>query len=486
MENMMKKKSIIFLINGLGIEKPGSYSISIDQTMPKLARTKETSFFTTAITSSLEPTGAYLRFFMGNTHSYELEYINNNILNENLNSNPTYNKFISSITRPQSKIHVFVEPTNDRIVNEVNALINTLTLEKDKPVYLHLILPQLTVNDYKRLKEMVNYIKYHINDHITVGFVMGKEFISDKLTKEEMDYTKKMFFYCSCERWTETDSKLDTLRDTNVLPCKAPGFTATNDCTISNGDTILFFNTQRTNYDKIIDSIYLNASSVFKEEVNLPIYSMIKLYSKYEIDSFAETIEYKNSLANILKRVNKQALIITDKKNMDLINFDANGLNTVINPQISYMEHNDSLYDKEYIRSLLDNSNYDLFIFDYYMDISSTINNLKDKLSQIDVIIGNLAEASENRHSLFITSLYGVKKTMKIADYNDEEVTIDYEMEIPIFFYDYTYPRSKYTLSPGETNNILYSAIKCIAEDNEIDSLIRPKGIINNLFGVKK
>ena len=30
------KKSIMFLINGLGIEKPNSYSISIDQTMPNL------------------------------------------------------------------------------------------------------------------------------------------------------------------------------------------------------------------------------------------------------------------------------------------------------------------------------------------------------------------------------------------------------------------------------------------------------------------
>jgi len=40
------KKSVIFLINGLGIEKAGSYSISIDQCMPNLAKVKETSFFT--------------------------------------------------------------------------------------------------------------------------------------------------------------------------------------------------------------------------------------------------------------------------------------------------------------------------------------------------------------------------------------------------------------------------------------------------------
>ena len=479
------KKSIIFLINGLGIEKPGSYSISIDQTMPHLARTKETSYFTTAITSSLEPNTAYLRFFMGDTGNYELNFIKENVLNDKLNSNPTYNKFISSISRPKSKIHVFVEPRNDKIVEEINTLINTLTLEKDKPVYLHLILTQLTLSDYKRIKEITNYIKFHLNEHITVGFVMGRDFLSDELKKEEMDMMKKMFFYCSCERWTDTENKLESLKEANIIPCKAPGFTATNNCTINNGDTLLFFNTQRANYDKIIDSIYNNAGEVFKEEINLPVYSMIKLYSKYEIDSFAETINYKNSLSNILKRNNKSALIITEKKNMNLINFYANGLNTIINPQISYMEPNDNLYDKNYIINLIDNTNYDLYIFDYYMDVSSTINNLKEKLSQIDVIIGNLAEVSENKHSLFITSLYGIKKELKMAEYNDEVVEINYEMEIPIFFYDYTYPRSKYKLYPGETNNILYSAIKCIADDDEIESLIGLKSIVANLLGKK-
>ena len=44
-------KCILFLINGLGIEKRGSYSISIDQCMPRLSRIKENSFFTTAVTS---------------------------------------------------------------------------------------------------------------------------------------------------------------------------------------------------------------------------------------------------------------------------------------------------------------------------------------------------------------------------------------------------------------------------------------------------
>ena len=46
------KKSVLFLINGLGIEKPGSYSIAIDQIMPQLCRIKETSYFLSLLPTS--------------------------------------------------------------------------------------------------------------------------------------------------------------------------------------------------------------------------------------------------------------------------------------------------------------------------------------------------------------------------------------------------------------------------------------------------
>ena len=61
-------------------------------------------------------------------------------------------------------------------------------------------------------------------------------------------------------------------------------------------------------------------------------------------------------------------------------------------------------------------------------------------------------------------------------------VTIDYEMQIPIFFFDYSYPRSKYALFPGETNDILNSAVRCIWDNSEVYTLIKPKGIITNLL----
>lgn len=483
----MAKKSVIFLINGLGIERPGSYSIAIDQCMPNLAHVKETSYFTTAYTKSLEYRGAYQRFFLGDTYSLELDYINTNVINQQLPGNPTYQSFQQSVSG-EGKLHIFVEPNDKQVVDIINNLINSLTLPEKKEIYLHLLLSQLTVSDYKDLISTVNYIKYHLNTHITVGFIIGKEYFTENPTKDENDFAKKLLFYCSAERWIDTDKKLTSLQEANIRPCVAPGFCATNTCFISNNDTIMFFNTRKDDYDKFINSILNNAPEAFKTDTfNLPMYSLIKLYSKHEIPAFSENVEYKSSFSLLLEKSDKEALIITDEKNIGLVNLLANGLNNVNNPSIQFMKMNDTYYnDYNNILGLIDNSIYDIIIFDCFMDKGQTVNDIKENLTKIDIILGNVAKVCENKHSLFITSLYGMKKSLPLAPYNTEMVTIDYETQIPIFFFDYSYPKGKYRLYPGETNDILNSAVRCVWDNSEVYTLIRSKDLLVNLMSAFK
>ncbi len=482
------KKSVLFLINGLGIEKAGSYSIAIDQCMPQLCRTKETSFFTTAIINSLEYRSAYEAFYLGDTYRMELDYIRENILNESLVQNPTFQALHKQLQNDNSKLHVFLEPSTEKVVEEVNELVKLLQLY-NKPVYLHLLLTQQTVNEYQKLVDIVNYIKYHLNSGVTVGFIIGKELYSDEMTKDEVDAFRKLVFFCSAERWTDTDKKLLSLKDENIRPCVAPGFCATNDCTIQNGDAIVFFNTRRTSYDKFIRLIKENAEWAFRtNEINLYMCSVVQLDTEFDIPCLSPSIYYDKALCNLLQKAGKKALIITGGEHIKLINFLANGLNYVNNPNIQFMKNDDPyLQTPGNIQTIIDNGGFDLIIFDYHMDVSKTVNDLKEQLTRIDGVLGQVAEACVNKHSLIITSLYGLKKELPIAPYNSEMVTLDYEMQIPIFFFDYSYPRSKYIFRPGETNDILFTALRCIWNTNEIDSLIFEKGILNNIFkAIKK
>ena len=478
-------KSVIFLINGLGIEKPNSYSISINQCMPKLSYIRETSFYNTAVINSLDSRTAYEHFFLGDTLYDELNFINNNVIN-NLEGNVVYKDFSNRLRNQNSKLHIFLEPSNNKIVDSINSFIVNMGLDNNQKIYLHLLVSQQSVNEYEKLINIINYIQYNIDTRIQVGFIIGHE-TYNTLNKENNDFLRKMLFYCNVERWSEVDKKLLSYKDKDIRPCLIDGFCSTNSCNIENNDVIFFFNTKRDNYDIFIDAIINNSRDVFKNQnVNLLFYSLIKLDSKYQVPFLCENIKYNNSLISTLQRINKKVLIVTLEKNISLINFIVNGFNNINNSFVSFMKIDDYNYIINNLNNIIDNSGYDLIIFDYHMDVSKTINDLKEQLEKIDQVLGIIGDICMNKYSLFITSLYGIKKTLPLASYNNDMVTIDYEMQIPIFFFDYRYPRSKYTLFPGYTNDILQSALKCISDDNTLYSLIKRKGFINNILGVFK
>ena len=59
------------------------------------------------------------------------------------------------------------------------------------------------------------------------------------------------------------------------------------------------------------------------------------------------SIEYKYSLANILNRANKKALIITSEEHLQLVNFLANGLNYQSNPNIQFMKLDEEIKNEK-------------------------------------------------------------------------------------------------------------------------------------------
>ena len=53
-----------------------------------------------------------------------------NIINDNVVNNPVFQKIKSDLdSNPSSKLHVFLEPTNDQIIEQVNSLLKMLPLE---------------------------------------------------------------------------------------------------------------------------------------------------------------------------------------------------------------------------------------------------------------------------------------------------------------------------------------------------------------------
>ena len=153
------KKSVMFLINGLGVEKAGSYNILLEDCMPNLFRIRETSYFTTAITASLEERSAYQRFFLGDTYKSEVEFLKNYIQSGALAKNPTFMGLKNNASNPETKLHIFLEPTDERVTSEINALYDALELdllEKDATIESFRQQYDKKLEEYEQLESKFN------------------------------------------------------------------------------------------------------------------------------------------------------------------------------------------------------------------------------------------------------------------------------------------------------------------------------------------
>ena len=172
----------------------------------------------------------------------------------------------------------------------------------------------------------------------------------------------------------------------------------------------------------------------------------------------------------------KKALIITEKEHVNSINFYLNGYENRVSPCIRYMTADTpTLLREDIVKQLLSN-NEDIIMLNYFVDDTDKTEELKEKLRQVDTILPVLKQiCEENQYSLWITSLYGMKKEM--LSNTNEKVLVDFSEKVPLLFYDDNYLKKSNKLLKGNLYDLHLTLIKMIHPESNIISLISKKGM---------
>ena len=118
-----------------------------------------------------------------------------------------------------------------------------------------------------------------------------------------------------------------------------------------------------------------------------------------------------NYALSSLKSINANCIVFDKRENCSYINYYMTGLRNTIDDDLKYVPTDDGfIYDTT---KLMDNiKNYDKYLTIVNYDISNCkkIEEMKDRLSKIDNVIGVVYDyCKENNYGLFITSLYGIE-----------------------------------------------------------------------------
>lgn len=472
-------KTILFLINGYGVEQKNSYSIYSKDLTPNFDKLMNQNLFSTLDANINNIYEGYRNASLDVNEVYNYSILNREIANENLIKNNTLLDLSNKLNERKSKLHIFcLVDTSEKIVDNLKELLKTINKEKNKKIYYHLVLTSSNIEDYNRILRVLSKINIELSEYGKIGFVMGLGAISNDNPVAEMSFFYRSFISEVGEKWQSFKQKIDVCYGIKERPNLVKPFIVNDGFRLDKDDIFLFWN-----YDKIDLTNFINMTRNIRygnESNNILFYSLFQITSQVQVPYIFNYEISEESLYNNLSKLNKKALLITRKSTINTIKYYCNGFKTVNDDVITYMEFDNILYKPNDLINIINTSTQDLIIINYDLSIVDKVDELKEMLHNIDIILGNVYDTFKENNTLIISSLYGINKLL--TNSKEEICNINFNSKVPFIYINNLITRKHYLIEPGNVNDILKACYKSISNDYQKTSIVAKKNFLYRLF----
>lgn len=473
-------KTVMLLINGFGVEDKKSYSIYDKELMPNIDMLNKKYIFSSMKADVNNYRDGYRNMCLEVNEMYNYGIFSEAVNNNTLLSNKQYLDMKNELLKRKSKLHLFCFlDDSERIVEQLKLVLKDLNPEKSLKIYLHIILTSGNYEDYSKIVKILSKINVDLADYVKIGLVFGLASISNNNPVTEFNYFFKIFISEICERWQSFSQKFDVCYNLKQSPNMVKPFVVNNGFSLDKDDLFMFWN-----YDRVDLTTFISMTLGIKygsDNNNFKMLSLFELISKEKIPYLLNYHPASKSLASNLKDLKATALIVAKKSQIAVINYYANGLQSIQNPDISFIEADNYLFKPKELLSIINTYQQDLIIINYDIDNVKNISELKQLLHNIDIMIGNIYENSlGSKYSILISSLYGINKIMP----NDkgEICNVLFSNKVPIIFIDDFITKHNHLVEEGRISNLLPICYKNINANYKGYSIIAKMNALYRLF----
>ena len=453
------KKTVLFLMNGFGIEQLDSYSIYNAKLMPNLDSYTKNHLFAAISTPSYNLVSGYRVFSTGSKYPLSCSLIDSYIDKFETNQNLMF--YLNSI-KPEGKIHLFLSLENEKSIEHLRAFLKFIRSKKQNKIFIHLVLTGDNIDNYKEVERLINKIVYELVD-CKLGIIVG----INSLNAVNLLAFMNMFQNEVGEKWREVSKKMSSLVSLKIEPKNVKEFFLNEGFKFDVNDSIFFFNYEQTDMTNFVNNI----SKLTNTDTYFSLFPLTGI--KYPMFAYPKS---GISMVNYLEKINAKALVLADSSSMRVINYYCCGLQSVVSPRISFAKtDNDLLLNQENIKAIIRDSDYDLIMIDFRIDDAKNIDELNKKLSKLDGILRYIHDfCVENKISLFISSLYGMQKEIPVDNFT--RAFINFAGKVPFIVIDPVFNKANFSLGLGDIHTLadtVYTNIN--SKHNGGDVLIKRK-----------
>ena len=469
-------RTVLFLINGFGIESKDSYSIYSPEIMPNFDRLSKKYMFSKLTSNVFTTVDGFRNMSLELNHLYNYGIYDRNAINNKIAINPTVTVINKTILERKSKLHLlcFVD-TSTKIVENLKNFLTLINKEKDKKVFIHIVLTSKNYQDFPMILDVLSKINIELEGMASIGMVMGLSNILNSSPLTELNFLLRTMISEVGERWTSFKQKLDVSYGTKSAPLSVKPFVVNPGFSITSNDVFMIWNYDNLDISNFIDGIR-NINYGNNIQNMIAFYSLFPVSYKEKIHSVLEYEVAKNSLITNMKGLGFKTMVMCDRDEISGINYYLNGLQMVNNPDITFICLDDRKYDPATVVSVLNTYKQDFVIINYNVPKTDTIEQLIDFYKKIDAVLGAVhANTMKTSYSIIVTSLYPMN--ISIPNASGEICNIVCERQ-PILYIDDFTTKKNYLLNEGDISDIFKVCYKNISKTYPGESLVTRKNLL--------
>lgn len=467
-------KSVLFLINGFGMQQRDSFDIFDNDFMTNLTNNVNKYLYTSLVTKSFDYKDGYSELSTGSNTSISYSFIDKEVEEKKYVNNAVLNEMIEKAKT--SKMQIFCTLDDINTFYHLREYLEYINKKTDKQVILNLILRQKDFSQYTMISKVVEKIALELSPYARLGMVIGEDNLN---VRETRDYIRIMYTEVA-EIWHETAKKFESLANNEISPKKSKPFVVNKGFKFENNDILFFFN-----HDDLAMDIFLsecNFNPITRENYNFLFFSLFPITSKREVKSIYPLPTSDISLAINLKSINQKALILCEEDKIDNINYYCNGYIDNATPSLAYgILNSTNEFDKETLKLFIANPEFKLVIINYDIDKCNDLTSLKNRLNKIDEMIKEVTDIClANSYTLLISSLYGINR--KVIDDQGIYRNINLSTKVPVIMVDKKYPKAGFSLGEGNIYLLNTTIYKLLNPSYAGDTLFMKKGFLSKMI----
>ena len=470
-------RTVLFLINGFGIEKNDSYSLYDASLMPNFDMLTKKYIFSPIESNVRNMYDGFRNMSLETSELYNYSVVSRELENGGIAQNSVYVNLENELRVRKSKLHLFCFiDSSMKIFENLRAFLKIINKEHDKKIFFHIVLTSSNYEDYPDIIDIISKINIELGLDGKIGMIMGLGNLLNNVSQNDMNFLLRNMISELGEKWSSYKQKLEVDYGMKQSPMTAKPFVVNGGFSIAKDDLFLMWNYDSLDVSNFISGI-LNINYGQDNINKILFYSMFPITYKESIPHILNYEIAKRSLAMNMKGLGFKSLILTSQKYVSGINYYLNGLTAVNNPNITYMGLDNNFYNIDSIISIINNSKEDLIVLNYELASYKMVSEMREELKNIDNVIGAIyANMAKNEYCFIVSSLYGLNRVL--MDSTGEICNIFYS-KVPLIYVDKFVTRKNYIVNvEGTISGLFTTCYKSIDRKYPGESLIIKKNFL--------